>query len=254
MVFHVQDIASGCSEAMKVIRLQPLCEPLALDRLRREIRVQASIHHPHIAKLNSATVTPAFALIFMELVDGPSLARRLTFGALPVRQALRYATQVTSALERLHESGIIHRDIKPSNIVVSSAGVAKLLDFGIVRPVDSQLTAIGQVLGTLQYMSPEQIHDSSNVDCRSDVYSTGVTLYELVTGILPFDGVDARRLIAAHLEARPAPPRELNSSIHPALSETILKAISENPEDRFQTAKELRVALEDAIATTAALA
>ena len=138
-VFQVRHLKTGSVEAMKVLGLPPWISVTALERVRREIALQASIEHPNIVRFNTARITNSFALLFMELLDGPSLARRLRFGSLPLRQSLNYTAQIACALGHLHENGILHRDVKPSNIVVTSSGVAKLLDFGVARPVDSNL-------------------------------------------------------------------------------------------------------------------
>jgi serine/threonine-protein kinase len=159
-----------------------------------------------------------------------------------------YTSQVLSALSYAHERGIIHRDIKPANIMVTPAKVVKLMDFGIATTtsrgnLQNRLTAAGMALGSVHYMSPEQVKAGAP-DARSDLYSLGITFYEMVTGQCPIRGNSEYEIMAAHLAVAPSPPIELNPFLPPAVSAIILKSLEKRPDDRFQTAAEFRASLE----------
>jgi serine/threonine-protein kinase len=184
-------------------------------------------------------------LMVMEYVEGQTLEDRLrAVGRLPAAEAAGYVCQALDALGYAHERGVVHRDIKPANIMVTSSGQVKLMDFGIAKAVaERRLTMTGTTLGSLSYMSPEQVKGSTDLDGRSDLYSVGVSLYEMVTGTLPFKGDSDYSLMVAHLEQVPVPPIELDPSLPPALNEIILTAIQKDRETRFQTAQAFRAAL-----------
>jgi serine/threonine-protein kinase len=186
----------------------------------------------------------------MEFVDGVTLEQKLKDGPLPVLQALDAASQVLSALEYAHAQGVIHRDIKPANMIVTKAGVVKLMDFGIAKAAtDHKLTMTGTTMGSLYYMSPEQIQGVATLDGRADLYSVGVTLYQLVTGKRPFDGDSQYAIMAAHLEKTPVPPVTLDPSLPQALNDLILMSVAKDPNARFQTAGAFRNALAAVAAT-----
>src|SRR5262249_10770571 len=175
-------------------------QPELADRFLREIKVQASLEHPNIAALHTALRVDNQLLMLMELVDGLTLEQKLKEGPLPVQLAVDYIRQALSALEYAHARGVIHRDIKPANMMLTPGGVVKLMDFGIAKAAtDHRLTGTGMTLGSLYYMSPEQIQGSTSLDGRADLYSVGVSLYELVTGKRPFDGDSQYAIMAAHL-------------------------------------------------------
>lgn len=163
--------------------------------------------------------------MILELVHGFSLEERLRSGPLPISEALHYVDQVLSALAFAHACGVVHRDIKPANILIAAEGIVKLTDFGIARAAsDRKLTHTGFALGSLPYMSPEQIQ-SETVDARSDIYSLGVTCYEAITGIRPFQGENEYALMNAHLAQVPRPPSEI-AAVPAVISGAILKALA----------------------------
>ena len=247
-VYKVRNAISDRVEAMKVLLPDLSSDPDLADRFLREIKVQASLEHPNIAVLRTAMRVENQLVMVMEYVEGQSLVELLGQGPIPLRIGVDYICQALAALGYAHEHGVVHRDIKPANIMVTPGGLVKLMDFGIAKVAANQkLTMTGMTLGSLYYMSPEQINGATNLDARSDLYSLGVTLYEVATGTRPFKGDSDYAIMSAHLEKRPAPPIEIDSSVPEPLNEIILKAIEKDPAERFQNAKALRVALQSVI-------
>src|SRR5215813_7029755 len=237
-VFKVRNTISDRTDAMKVLLPDLVSEPELADRFLREIKVLASLNHPNIAGLRTALRFENQLLMIMEMVEGMSLDQRLRQGGrLPVGEAVRYISQVLSALACAHERGIVHRDVKPANMMVMPDGTLKLMDFGIAKTAaDTKLTMTGTTLGSLYYMSPEQIMGNQPLDARADLYSVGVSLYELVTGKRPFDGDSQFAIMSAHLEKTPVPPVTIDPSLPQALNDLILMSVAKEPGQRFQTA------------------
>lgn len=176
--------------------------------------------------------------MIMEFVEGHTLSAKLSSAPITLATGLGYIQQVLSGLAYAHERGIVHRDVKPSNIMISRGGHVKLLDFGLALPtLGPEFTRSGMILGTLPFVSPEQIL-GKQLDARSDVYSVGVTLYQLLTGRLPFEATSEYEIASAHLNSSPADPATVNPNIPVPLSKIVLKSLSKSPGDRFQTAKE----------------
>ncbi len=251
-VYKVRNVISDRIEAMKVLLPDLANEPELADRFIREIKLLASLNHPNIAALHTAMRIENQLLMVMEYVEGRNLEDRLKEGPLPPGEAINYVAQALSALQFAHDRGVVHRDIKPANIMVTPAGEVKLMDFGIAKAMaDRRLTMTGTTLGSLFYMSPEQVKGSTSIDGRSDLYSIGVTLYELVTGTRPFKGDSDYSLMVAHLQQQPVPPIQLDPSLPQALNDVILTAIQKDPGLRFQTAQAFRGALESMGAETA---
>src|ERR1700679_2883312 len=222
-VYKVRNVISDRLEAMKVLLPDLVAQPELADRFLREIKVQASLEHPNIASLHTAVRVENQLLMLMEFVDGMTLEQRLTDWPLPVSEAVDYIAQVLSALEFAHQHGVIHRDIKPANMMLTPAGVVKLMDFGIAKAsTDQRLTMTGTTMGSLYYMSPEQIQGAANIDSRADLYSVGVSLYELVTGKRTFDGDSQFAIMSAHLEKTPVPPVAIDPKLPQALNDAIL--------------------------------
>ena len=243
-VFKVRNVISDRVEAMKVLLPDLEHEPDLADRFMREIKVQASLQHPNIATLHTALRVDNQLLMLMELVEGITLDQRLQQGPIPLRDGVDYIGQVLGALGYAHQRGVIHRDIKPANMMLTAKGTVKLMDFGIAKAAaDRQLTMTGTTLGSLYYMSPEQIKGTATLDARSDLYSVGVSLYEIVTGKKPFDGDSQFAIMAAHLEKMPVPPVTLDSKLPQALNDVILMSIAKQPEQRFQSAEAFGAAL-----------
>jgi serine/threonine-protein kinase len=206
----------------------------------------ATLNHPNIAGLRTAFTADNQLVMIMEYVEGTTLAERLQHGPIPAAEAVSYIDQALSALSYAHQLHVIHRDIKPSNMMLTPQGVVKLMDFGIARAGDERsLTMTGATLGSLGYMSPEQVKGEPT-DVRSDLYSVGVSLYEMVTGQRPFQATSDYSIMAAHVKEMPKPPLELQPGIPAALNEIILMAIAKDPAQRLQTADAFRNALKSA--------
>jgi len=217
-----------------------------VERFVREIRVLASLNHPNIAGLHTAFRYEDQLVMVMEYVEGVTLGERLASGPMPMAEGLEYIRQVLDALVYAHERGVIHRDIKPSNIMIVAQpnSAAKLLDFGLaVSGRDPTVTASGTVLGSLYYMSPEQVR-GQRVDARSDLYSLGVSLYEMLSGRRPFEGPTQYEILEGHLRRQPPAPSELNPSVPAPLAAVVMKALVKDPAGRYQTAREFLRALE----------
>ncbi len=242
-VFKVRNVLSGRIEAMKVLLPNLADQKDLADRFMREIKVLAGLHHPNIAELRTALTIDNQLVMIMEYVEGATLAARIQQGAIPYGQALGYLDQVLAALGYAHQQHIVHRDIKPSNMMLTPSGVVKLMDFGIAQRGDQgDLTKTNTTVGSYAYMSPEQIKGEP-VDGRSDLYSVGVSLYEMVTGQKPFPSDTAFSTMQAHLQTAPRPPIELRPDLPPALSQLILMAVAKDPDARFQTADAFAAAL-----------
>jgi serine/threonine-protein kinase len=242
-VFLVRNLISDRIEAMKIL-LPDLANQGDLGaRFMREIKLLASLDHPNIAALRTAFSADNQLIMIMEYVEGDTLGHRLERGAFPPAEALNYIDQVLAALSYAHAKGIIHRDIKPANMMLTPAGVLKLMDFGIARSgTDLGLTVTGTTLGSLDYMSPEQVQ-SQPTDGRSDLYSVGVSLYEMVTGQRMFSATSSFSIMEAQIKETPRPPIEVHPSLPKPLSDMILMSVAKNPAERFQTADAFRNAL-----------
>ena len=242
-VYQVRNILSNRIEAMKVLLPNLEGDPGLADRFLNEIKVQATLDHPNIAKLHTAMRSGNQLVMVMEFVDGTPLSQLLLRGPLPPSAAAAYASQVLDALGYAHAHGVIHRDIKPANIMLTAAGHIKLMDFGIARvQTDRRLTQTGSTVGSLFYMSPEQIK-GGDPDGRSDLYSLGIAMYEMVTGRRPFLGDSDFQIMSAHLQQAPMAPIEVIPGIPSGLSDIILMAIEKDPAARFQSAEAFRAAL-----------
>ncbi|HEX3571760.1 MAG TPA: serine/threonine-protein kinase [Acidobacteriaceae bacterium] len=243
-VYQVRHTISHRIEAMKVLLPgRPDAEEIA-ERFLREIRLLASLDHPNIAALHTAFRHQGELVMIMEFVEGQTIRPQHNGGGIMVERSLDYIKQVLSGLAYAHDRGIIHRDIKPSNIMLSGKNQVKLLDFGLALPaLGPEYTRSGTRLGSLHYMSPEQVL-GKKLDARSDIYSTGVTLYQLITARLPFEGDGEYAIATGHLKSRPEDPRAMNPSISSRLSQIVLKSLAKSPDDRFQTAHEFRTAFD----------
>jgi eukaryotic-like serine/threonine-protein kinase len=242
-VFRVRNLISDRLDAMKIIAPDLGPNPELADRFLREIKVHASLDHPNIAAMRTAMRVDTQIVMVMELVDGVDLDEKLRAGPLEVPEAVAYVDQVLSALAFAHSRGVIHRDIKPANIIVTPAGLVKLTDFGIAQTAgDPRLTSAGAALGSLYYMSPEQV-SSGPVDARSDLYSLGLMFYQMVTGRQPIQAESEYVMLAAQMMQVPPPPASVNPGIPALLSTIIMKAIEKDPAARFQTAELFQSAL-----------
>ncbi len=242
-VWRVRNVITDRIEAMKVLLPDLAGRQELAARFQREIKLMASLNHPNIASLRTAFTADNQLYMVMEYVEGKTMAEKLERGAIPVPDALNYIGQVLSAVSYAHQQKVIHRDIKPANMMLTPQGVIKLMDFGIARAgEDRSLTMTGTTMGSLSYMSPEQVKGEPT-DARSDLYSVGVSLYEMVTGQRPFVATSDYSIMAAHVKEAPKPPVELHPGLPAALNEIILMSIAKDPALRFQTADAFRNAL-----------
>jgi eukaryotic-like serine/threonine-protein kinase len=242
-VYKVRNVIADRVEAMKILLPDLNSNQSLADRFLREIRLLGTLNHPNIAALRTALTFQNQLVMVMEFVEGETLANRLARAPLSTAETVKYADQILSALAYAHKQNIIHRDIKPANMMLTPQGVVKLMDFGIARSAtDGSLTSTGTTLGSLNYMPPEQVRGEA-ADARSDIYSFGVSLYEMLTGKLPFQSDSQYSLMTAHLNQVPATPISLRGDLPPALSEIIMMAIAKEPGNRFQSADAFRAAL-----------
>jgi eukaryotic-like serine/threonine-protein kinase len=242
-VYKVRNVISDRVEAMKILLPDLTSNQSLADRFLREIRLLAALNHPNIAALRTALTYENQLAMIMEFVEGETLANRAARAPLSTADAVNYSDQVLSALSYAHKQNIIHRDIKPANMMLTPQGVVKLMDFGIARSAtDGSLTSTGTTLGSLNYMPPEQVRGES-ADARSDIYSFGVSLYEMLTGKLPFKSDSQYSLMTAHLNETPAEPITLRGDLPAGLNQIIMMAIAKDPANRFQSADAFRAAL-----------
>lgn len=244
-VYRVRSLITDREEAMKIVLPDLEERPELADRFLREIKVHASLRHPNIAALHTALRIGDRLVMTLELVEGVTLEDKLRAGFLGVPTAVNYTLQALSALGYAHEQGVVHRDIKPANILLATDGAVKLTDFGIARSsTAARLTGTGLAVGTLAYMSPEQIR-SGHVDARSDLYSLGLTFYEMVTGRRAIHGDTEHALMTAQLNIIPLEPCIVNSIVPASVSAAIMRALQKDPDRRFQSASEFAAALKD---------
>ena len=242
-VYSARNIISGRTEAMKVLLPDFASEPELAARFTAEIRTLAGLDHPNIAQLRTAFQYENRLVMIMEFVEGVTLEKRANAAPVPVDEVVNYSTQVLAALSYAHSKGVTHRDIKPANIMITSHGLVKLMDFGIAKSTnDLQLTRPGTTMGSVYYMSPEQVRGGT-VDARSDIYSFGVTMYEMLTGRRPFQAETAYSVLNAQLTQAPQPLIQVNPAIPQELNNIVLRAMVKSPDGRFQTADEFRAAL-----------
>jgi tetratricopeptide (TPR) repeat protein/tRNA A-37 threonylcarbamoyl transferase component Bud32 len=237
-VYKARDSRLDRHVALKVLRQSAFASPVERDRFLREAKSAAQVPHPHIVAIHDAGELDGGCYLVSELIQGVTLAGRLKAGSLSARRSAEIAACVAETLHFAHQRGVIHRDIKPSNILLDQSGQPHLADFGLAKRDggESTLTQDGDVLGTPAYMSPEQARgEAHRVDGRSDIYSLGVVLYEMLTGEPPFRG-NARMLLSRLLEEEPPCPRRLNDQVPRDLENICLKAMSKEPRARFATA------------------
>ncbi len=232
--------------ALKVLRGERAAE-LAPERFLREIETAARLQHPHILPVFDSGESAGQLWFTMPYVDGESLRERLSrTPPLSIAEAVRIAREAAQALEHAHRQGVVHRDIKPENILLTRDGSTLVADFGIARSAEGgdRITTAGTVMGTPSYMSPEQAGAETEVDGRSDIYSLGCVLYEMVAGRPPFTGATPHAVVARHMTEAPAPLRTAGRQVPPPLERAILQAMAKTPGDRFDSAAEFASALE----------
>src|SRR6476619_6118139 len=237
-VYLAEDQELGRRVALKLLNDRHAADDQFVERFRREAQSAAGLNHPNIVSIFDRGRAEGTYYIAMEYLDGRTLKELLVKnGPTPVPIAIDYARQILGALAFAHRGGIVHRDIKPHNIVVRKDGRLKVTDFGIARSGASQMTEAGSIVGTAQYLSPEQARGAP-VDARSDLYSLGIVLYEMLTGKVPFSGDSAIEIAMKHLNDAPKPPSKIRPEIPEELDQGVLRALAKNPEDRYQTAEE----------------
>jgi serine/threonine-protein kinase len=250
-VFRGLDTMLEREVAIKMLRPELSSQPEVVERFRTEAVTLAKLNHPNIATLFSFLREGEDHFMVMEFVRGETLDDMIRrFGAMNVERAVPLFCQALDGIDHAHRMGIIHRDIKPANMMLTESGSIKVMDFGIARVLGSaRLTRQGNVVGTIEYMSPEAVR-GIEVDARSDVYSLGILLYELLTGRVPFDSGSEFEMMRAQVEQAPAPPRTFTSSIPIEVEQAIMRSLAKKPEARFQTAGEFRMMLLGALGTT----
>ena len=250
-VYRARDTRLDRTVAIKILPPQFAGDPSLRERFDREARLISSLSHPHICSLFDVGEHDGVAFLVVEHLEGETLAARLEKGRLPLEQALKIAVQLAGALDAAHRAGVVHRDVKPGNVMLTKAG-AKLLDFGLARsepllsavhgssllPTTPAVTAQGTILGTLQYMSPEQL-DGVEADARSDTFAFGALVYEMVSGRKAFEGKTQASLIAAIMSADPPSITTLQPVAPAALDRVIRKCLAKDPDERWQSAKDL---------------
>jgi serine/threonine protein kinase len=264
-VYRARDTRLGRDVAVKVLPQHLSANPEVRARFEREAKTVSSLNHPHICVLHDVGREGDTDYLVMELVEGETLAQRLTRGPLPTADVLKLGAEIADALDRAHRAGIVHRDLKPGNIMVTRSG-AKLMDFGLARAtgmggaagsgsipsmaaltqsptVAQPLTAEGTIIGTFQYMAPEQL-EGKEADARSDVWAFGCVVYEMVTGKRAFEGKSQASLISAIMSGEPPQMTTLAPLTPPALERVVRQCLAKDPENRWQSAGDLKRALE----------
>ena len=254
-VYRARDTRLDRSVAIKILPAHLADRPEAAERFEREARTISSLNHPNICQLHDVGLQDGVRFLVMELLEGETLAERLRRGPMPMEQVLRYAAEIATGLHAAHRRGVVHRDLKPGNIMLTKSG-AKLMDFGLAKGIvssnaisegltatlssshPSPLTQQGTIVGTFQYMSPEQV-EGKEADTRSDIFALGAVLYEMVTGRRAFEGKTAVSVAASILEKEPEPIRNLQPLTPPALERVIKKCLAKDPDARWQSAGDL---------------
>jgi serine/threonine-protein kinase len=243
-VYRAVDLMLERDVALKAIRPELAREPQIVERFKAEARTLARLSHPGIANVYTFFYEEDELFLVMELVRGRTLSRLLQDeGAIPWQKAVLLLASAMEGIEQAHRAGIVHRDLKPDNLILTEAGTLKVMDFGIARVMGSgHLTRTGLLVGTLRYMSPEQIR-GEEVDGRADVYALGAVLYEMLTGRTPFEGTSDYAILRAQIEDTPRPPGEQVQDIPWWLDRAVLRALSKHPSERFQSVDEMRRAI-----------
>ncbi|WP_161500795.1 protein kinase domain-containing protein [Embleya scabrispora] len=258
VVWRGVDRELGRTVAVKVLPVELTRQQEFRDRFRREARTVAGLSHPGVATLydvgEDTTGAEPIPFLVMEFVDGRTLAEALREGPLPIGRTVSIAHDVADALVHSHGHGVVHRDLKPANIMLTSTGGVKVLDFGIAKVLaetTTRLTATGMTVGTPAYLSPEQI-EGRDVDARTDLYSLGALIYELLTGRPPFLADSPFAVMHQHLSRPPTPPSAMRPQVPEELDAVVLRLLAKHPDERFPTASRLRTALEDVRGRSAA--
>lgn len=234
--------------ALKVLSQNLAGEPTFIGRFMQEARIVASFQHPNILPLYDFGDADGYTYMVMPLIETGTLAARLQGAPLPIEQIRIVGAQVGDALDYAHSQGVVHRDVKPSNVLINRRGTYLLADFGIAKVIAeaAKFTGTGESVGTPTYMSPEQ-GLAQAVDRRSDIYSLGVILYQMITGRVPFQAKTPVATVLMHVNDPLPPPRSLNPDVSPELEAVIVKSLAKQPDDRYATVVEMVRALQGAL-------
>ena len=238
-VYLAEDQELGRRVEIKILNDRHAADDSFIERFRREAKNAAGLSHPNIVSIYDRGEAEGTYYIAMEFLDGRSLKELIVGrGPAPIKVTIDYARQILAAVGFAHKHGIVHRDIKPHNVLVGPEGRLKVTDFGIARSGASQMTEVGSIIGTAQYLSPEQAR-GAHVDQTSDLYSVGVVLYEMLTGQVPFTGDTPLEIAMKHLSEIPRPPSELRPEVPHDLDSVVLRALAKDPAERYQSAEEM---------------
>src|SRR5215813_6721861 len=252
-VYRARDTRLERTVAIKILPAELSKDAARKQRFEREAKTISGLNHPNICVLHDVGSHNGLDYLVMECVEGETLAKRLEKGALPLEQVLKNGAQIADALDKAHRGGVVHRDLKPGNVMLTSSG-AKLLDFGLAKTVPLQLSGMtmtaemtqttpvtqeGTIVGTFQYMSPEQV-EGKEVDGRSDIFALGALLYEMVTGKKAFEGKSPLSVASAVLERDPPPITSIKPMTPPALDHVVRKCLAKGVEDRWQSAADIK--------------
>src|SRR5215210_1809424 len=252
-VYLAHDTKLGRQVALKVLSAQLASDPDRRERFEREARAAAALNHPNIVTIHSVEEADGVHFLTLEVVDGETLADKIVPGGMPLDRVLTLAIPLADAVGAAHQRGITHRDLKPANVMITSDGRVKVLDFGLAKVKEevraaedammptavAGLTGEGRIVGTVAYMSPEQA-EGKTVDQRSDVFSLGIILYEMATGVRPFAGETPMSVLSAIMKDTPKGISEVRQGVPRELSKIVNRCLAKDVEDRYQSAKDLR--------------
>jgi eukaryotic-like serine/threonine-protein kinase len=243
-VFRGIDVMLEREVAVKMLRPELSQQPNIVERFRSEAVTLAKLNHPNIATLYSFVRQGDDFFMVMEFVRGETLDDLIRrSGAMPVNKAIGLLCQALEGIDHAHRMGIVHRDVKPANMMMTESGTLKVMDFGIARVLGTaRMTKQGNIVGTIEYMSPEQVR-GQETDARSDIYSLGILLYEMLTGRVPFSSDSEFDLMKMQIDEAPQPPRVFSAQIPQAVEQAIMRALAKRPEARFQSAADFRNSL-----------